>query len=347
MTNRSNLTQAKSNKNDEFYTQLIDIENELKHYKDHFKDKVVYCNADDPRVSNFFHYFSYNFEYLGLKKLITTCYKNQQMDLFSMHDQESAIALIYEGEKDKGRVPTIEDIGVIELKGDGDFRSPEAIEFLKEADIVVTNPPFSLFREYVAQLVEYKKDFLIIGNFNSVTYKEVFPLIKEDKIWTGVSPRSMKFETPEGEIKTVNAKWFTNLDIKKRHEEMILYKKYNDDDYPEFDNCNAINVDKTNEIPMDYEGVMGVPITCLESYNPKQFEIVGITKTWDDFASKIYPRQIQVSSNGRKSEVTKLNDGGVIRLEKPPEKGTYYLVDDEIFIQKYARILIKNKKVVK
>ncbi len=347
MTNRSNLTQAKSNKNDEFYTQLIDIENELKHYKDHFKDKVVYCNADDPRVSNFFHYFSYNFEYLGLKKLITTCYQNQEMDLFSMHDRENAIALIYEGEKDNGRVPTVENIGVIELKGDGDFRSPEAIEFLKEADIVVTNPPFSLFREYVAQLVEYKKDFLIIGNFNSVTYKEVFPLIKEDKIWTGVSPRSMKFETPEGEIKTVNAKWFTNLDIKKRHEEMILYKKYNDDDYPEFDNCNAINVDKTNEIPMDYEGVMGVPITFLESYNPKQFEIVGITKTWDDFASKIYPRQIQVSSNGRKSEVTKLNDGGVIRLEKPPEKGTYYLVDDEIFIQKYARILIKNKKVVK
>jgi hypothetical protein len=182
-----NFQKAKINKNDEFYTQLPDIENELKHYKDYFKDKVVYCNADDPRVSNFFHYFSYNFEYLGLKKLITTCYKNQQIDLFSMHNQDSAIALVYEGEKDKGRVPTIENIGVIELKGDGDFRSPEAIEFLKEADIVVTNPPFSLFRDYMAQLIEYNKDFLIIGNFNSVTYKEVFPLIQNNKMWTGIS----------------------------------------------------------------------------------------------------------------------------------------------------------------
>lgn len=153
MSLNKNLSQARVSRNDEFYTQLKDIENELRHYKDHFKGKTVYCNADDPRVSNFFHYFSYNFEYLGLKKLITTCYKNQEMDLFSMHDQESAIALVYEGEKDNGRVPTVENIGVIELSGDGDFRSSEAIEFLKEADIVVTNPPFSLFREYVAQLI--------------------------------------------------------------------------------------------------------------------------------------------------------------------------------------------------
>ncbi len=164
-----NLRRASKTKNDEFYTQLKDIEKELRHYKDHFKGKVVYCNADDPRVSNFFHYFSYNFEHLGLKKLITTCYKNQEMDLFSMHDQESAIALVYEGEKDNGRVPTVDNIGVIELKGDGDFRSPEAIEFLKEADIVVTNPPFSLFREYIDQLMEYNKKFLIIGNINALT----------------------------------------------------------------------------------------------------------------------------------------------------------------------------------
>lgn len=159
MANR-NFQRAKANKNDEFYTQLKDIEDELRHYKDHFKNKVVYCNADDPRVSNFFHYFSYNFEYLGIKKLITTCYKNQEMDLFSMHNQESAIALVYEGEKDNGRVPTIENIGIIELEGDGDFRSPEAIKFLREADIVVTNPPFSLFREYIAQIMEYEKNFL-------------------------------------------------------------------------------------------------------------------------------------------------------------------------------------------
>lgn len=178
MSLKANLTQAKRNKKDEFYTQLKDIENELRHYKDHFKGKTVYCNADDPRVSNFFHYFSYNFEHLGLKKLITTCYKNQEMDLFSMHDYESAIALVYEGEKDNGRVPTVENIGVIELRGDGDFRSPEAIEFLKEADIVVTNPPFSLFREYVAQLIEYDKDFIIVGHQNAITYKETFPLLK-------------------------------------------------------------------------------------------------------------------------------------------------------------------------
>lgn len=182
MSLKANLTQAKRNKKDEFYTQLKDIENELRHYKDHFKGKTVYCNADDPRVSNFFHYFSYNFEHLGLKKLITTCYKNQEMDLFSMHDYESAIALVYEGEKDNGRVPTVENIGVIELRGDGDFRSPEAIEFLKEADIVVTNPPFSLFREYVAQLIEYDKDFIIVGHQNAITYKETFPLLKDNKI---------------------------------------------------------------------------------------------------------------------------------------------------------------------
>src|SRR5690554_6125645 len=180
-----NLHQAKNNKKDEFYTQLSDIERELKYYKKHFKDKVVYCNCDDPRISNFFHYFSYNFEQLGLKKLITTCYKNQQIDLFTKHESEQAIYLEYKGEKDGGNVPTIENIGVHNLHGDGDFRSEECIELLKEADIVVTNPPFSLFREYVAQLMEYNKKFLIIGNINALSYKEIFPLIAENKIWLG------------------------------------------------------------------------------------------------------------------------------------------------------------------
>ncbi len=322
-----NFQTAKANKNDEFYTQLSDIENELKHYKEHFKDKVVYCNADDPRVSNFFHYFSYNFEYLGLKKLITTCYKNQQMDLFSMHDRESAIALVYEGEKDNGRVPTIENIGVIELKGDGDFRSPEAIEFLKEADIVVTNPPFSLFREYMAQLMEYEKEFLIIGNYGSVIYKEIFPLIQNNKVWTGVSPRSMSFKTPEGKTRTVNAKWFTNLDIPKRHEELILFKKYNEEDYPTYVNYNAIEVSRVSDIPMDYEGNIGVPITFIENYNPDQFELIGdslgLAKPMDKFA--------------RKGEY--MQGGPKFYLKEQDKKYKYKRL--------YDRIVIRNKKVIK
>lgn len=311
-----NLRKASKTKNDEFYTQLKDIEKELRHYKNHFKDKVVYCNADDPRVSNFFHYFSYNFEHLGLKKLITTCYKNQEMDLFSMHDQESAIALIYEGEKDNGRVPTVENIGIIELNGDGDFRSPEAIEFLKEADIVITNPPFSLFREYIEQLIEYNKKFLVIGNINALTYKETFNYIKEDKMWLGYNT-TRYFLQPDGSLfETARTFWYTNLDIEKRHEDIILYKKYNEKDYPKYDNYNAINIDKTNEIPMDYEGYMGVPITFMDKYNPGQFEILGIMNTGEE------------------------NKG--IRLPDTPH-GRPIINGKE----KYLRILIRNKKVVK
>lgn len=267
-----NLRRAQLNENDEFYTRLSDIENELRHYREHFKGKTVYCNCDDPRVSNFFHYFSYNFDHLGLKKLITTCYKNKQMDLFSLHDQEKAIALVYEGEKNSGRVPTVENIGILYLEGDGDFRSPEAIEFLKETDIIVTNPPFSLFREYVAQLIEYDKKFLIIGNHNAITYKEIFPLIKNNTVWTGYSPRSMEFETPSGELKSINASWFTNLDIAKRHEKLILYKRYSPEEYPKYDNYDAIEVGEVNRIPVDYEGVMGVPVTFLDKYNPAQLK---------------------------------------------------------------------------
>ncbi len=369
MSLKANLTQAKRNKRDEFYTQLKDIENELRHYKDHFKGKVVYCNADDPRVSNFFHYFSYNFEYLGLKKLITTCYKNQEMDLFSMHDQESAIALVYEGEKDNGRVPTIENIGVIELSGDGDFRSPEAIKFLKEADIVVTNPPFSLFREYVNQLIEYDKDFIIVGHQNAITYKEIFPLLKDNKMWLGygfkggyahfINKEYENYATStnqkEGMIRVSGVVWFTNLDIDKRHEELILYKKYNKEEYPTYDNYNAINVDKTNDIPKDYEGVMGVPITFLNRFNPDQFEILGMTKTPICFDNaeeaqriKIYEGVTQHSKNGKTSSGNKVNDGPALLLEAPPENKVYYTVPglEGYLVAPYARILIKNKKVV-
>lgn len=271
-----NLHSAKNAKKDEFYTQLSDIERELKYYKHHFKDKVVYCNCDDPRVSNFFHYFSYNFEKLELKKLITTCYKNQSIDLFSQNDSEQAIYLEYIGDKNKNFVPDPNEIGIKHLKGDGDFRSKETIELLKQADIVVTNPPFSLFREYVAQLVEYNKKFLIIGNNNSISYKEIFQLIKENKIWLGYNCVRW-FDTPkDGIVEGARSFWFTNLDIAKRHEDLILYKTYNEKEYPKYDNYDAIEVSKTKDIPMDYEGIMGVPITFLDKYNPEQFEILGL-----------------------------------------------------------------------
>ena len=293
MANKT-LQQARKNKYDEFYTQLPDIENELKHYHAHFKGKTVLCNCDDPRVSNFFHYFSYNFEHLGLKKLITTCYKSQERDLFSQNDSEHAIYLEYTGNKTGGRVPKPEEIGIKHLKGDGDFRSPECIELLKEADIVVTNPPFSLFREYVAQLVEYNKKFLIIGNKNAITYKGIFELISKNKLWLGVRNinQDMWLLLPddcEKYEKMINGKkskhimacWFTNLDHKKRHEKLILYKKYTPEAYPKYDNYDAINVDKVADIPYDYDGVMGVPITFLDKYNPEQFEIVAFRKGTD------------------------------------------------------------------
>ena len=286
----TNLTLAKANKKDEFYTQLSDIEKELKHYKKHFKDKVVLCNCDDPRVSNFFHFFSYNFEKLGLKKLIATCYKNQDMDLFSQNNSERAIYLEYNGDKNRNNVPDAEEIGIKHLQGDGDFRSKECIELLKQADIVVTNPPFSLFREYVSQLVEYDKKFVIIGHQNAITYKEIFKLIKENKIWLGfgftggaghfINTQYENYATAtdkkEGMIRVSGVHWFTNLDINKRHEDLILYKKYNEEEYPKYENFDAINVDVTKDIPVDYTGAMGVPITFIDKYNPDQFEIIGL-----------------------------------------------------------------------
>lgn len=305
MTNKSlntNLHQAKSNKKDEFYTQLPDIERELAHYKKHFENKVVYCNCDDPRISNFFHYFSYNFESLRLKKLITACYKNQERDLFSQHDSEQAIYLEYKGDRNKNKVPDPEEIGVKYLKGDGDFRSQECIKLLKQADIVVTNPPFSLFREYVTQLMECKKKFVIIGNINAVTYKEIFKLIKENKIWLGHSIHSgdREFGVPNDYplnaatsridengnkfIRVKGVRWFTNLDYTERYEDLILYKTYkgNESDYPKYDNYDAIEVSKTKDIPVDYKGAMGVPITFLDKYNPGQFEIIKFRKGDDD-----------------------------------------------------------------
>ncbi len=361
------LHKAKKAKNDEFYTVLSDIENELRHYKGHFKNKVVFCNCDDPRVSNFFHYFSYNFEKLGLKKLITTCYKNQNWELFSQHDSEKAIYLEYEGDKNGNNIPDAEEIGINKLKADGDFRSKECIELLKQADIVVTNPPFSLFREYVAQLIEYDKMFLIVGTWNVITYKEIFPLIKGNKIWIGVNsnrnfsgfivPKHYPMHGTEARIdedgnrivSSNNTCWFTNLDNAKRHEELILYKKYKSEEFPTYDNYTAIEVSKTNDIPIDYKGVMGVPITFMNKYNPEQFEILGATQRGchDEVPdTKKYGDYWEVRQNGEKtgSSGGKTNENA--NLVGNDGKKNYFINKDGTIIQSaYQRIFIKHKRL--
>ena len=312
MSGNKSLHSAARDKNDEFYTQLTDIEKELRYYKDHFKDKVVFCNCDDPFESNFFKYFVLNFNRLELKKLIATCYasspiSNKQLSIFDVtgndeRDEDvpykAIVTKVYDITGDGG----IDMLDVAELfkagenqltalKKDGDFESDECIELLRESDIVVTNPPFSKFRSYVKLLTDHEKKFIIIGNQNAITYKEIFPLLKENKIWLGYKTGDMSFTVPDyyepretrywedenGQKwrSLGNICWFTNLDIKKRHEEMILIKKYSPEEYPKYDNYNAINVDKIKDIPCDYDGIMGVPITFLDKYNPDQFEIIG------------------------------------------------------------------------
>ena len=335
----SNLHKASKAKKDEFYTQLSDIERELRYYKHHFKDKVIYCNCDDPRVSNFFHYFSYNFERLELKKLIATCYKNQSVDLFSQNDSEQAIYLEYTGDKNGNKIPDPNEIGIKPLKGDGDFRSEESINLLMQADIIVTNPPFSLFREYVSQLIEHDKKFVIIVSQNSISYKEIFKLIKENKIWLGYNAVK-RFTMPEDyEHNSVkiedgikyavfgNVCWFTNLDIAKRHEDLILYKAYNSEEYPTYDNYNAIEVSKVTEIPIDYKGAMGVPITFLDKYNPEQFEILGITdrENASGLKTKTYTKE-EVSNPGDLNRRAAIKTGNTYKAT-------------------YARLLIQNKKL--
>jgi Adenine-specific methyltransferase EcoRI len=294
-TKNQSLTKARDAKQDEFYTQLSDIERELKHYKKHFNGNVVYCNCDDPRVSNFFYYFSYNFKKLGVNKLITTCYRDQSGDLFSRNDSEQAVYLEYSGGNNGTGIPDPKKIGIRHLKGDGDFRSLESIELLKQADVVVTNPPFSLFREYLAQLIKHDKKFLIVGNQNASKYNEVFPLIQNGKIWLGHNSGDMVFKVPDyyeprdtrywvdadGQKwrSLGNTCWFTNLDLAKRHEDLILYREYSPDEYPSYVNYDAIEVGKTSDIPKDFNGAMGVSVTFLNKYNPDQFELVGSSRT--------------------------------------------------------------------
>lgn len=347
---KRNIDKAKEAKKDEFYTQLDDINNELKHYREHFRGKTVLCNCDDPRISNFFTYFAYNFEFLGLKKLITTCYKNQNVDLFSQNQSEQAVYLIYEGDKNGNHTPDANEIGVIPLKGDGDFRSKECIELLKEADIVVTNPPFSLFREYVAQLMEYGKEFLIIGNQNALSYKEIFPLIRDNKMWLGASIHSgdRKFWVPEDYelkaagcgidatgrkfIRVKGVRWFTNLDYKERHEDLILYKNYTPDLYPKYENYDAINVNKTEDIPCDYEGIMGVPITFMDKYNPDQFEIIGL-----GIANLGLSIGVQPYKPEHKKYRKEIQKRGAV-------DGDLYMMNGDEVVVPYARILIRRKK---
>lgn len=319
-TKNNNLARAKAAKNDEFYTQLSDIENELSHYKEHFRGKVIFCNCDDPYESNFFKYFAMNFRELGIKKLISTSYATSKIAFNQLQFDGRDIDIITKKKPYKIELERVEDIngdGAIDLEdvelmlkkeppkvleGDGDFRSEECVELLKQADIVVSNPPFSLFREYIGQLMEYNKKFVIIGNKNCITYKEVFTLIKDNKLWVGNTSMSkdLLFDIPkkyadellkdekkgssyrivDGIVKGRSASiWLTNLDIGKRHEELILYKSYNANDYPKYDNYNAINVDKVAEIPCDYKGIMGVPITFMDKYCPEQFEIIGLIAT--------------------------------------------------------------------
>ena len=290
------LKEAKRLKKDEFYTQLSDIEKELKYYKKHFKNKVVYCNTDDPGISNFYKYFALNFKELGLKKVIASCYKEQKRDLFNNGEFERGFYYEYTGAKEEKNIPSLDNVSY--FNGDGDFRSSESIELLKKADIVVTNPPFSLFREFVAQLVKYNKKFLIIGNINAITYKEIFKLIKENQVWLGINlgrgisgfivPEHYELYGTEARIDSFgnrivspnNALWLTNLDNFKRHEDIELTQRYygNENKYPKYDNYDGINVNKTKDIPLDYKGHIGVPITFLHKFNPEQFEIIKFRK---------------------------------------------------------------------
>ncbi len=389
------LNTARMAKKDEFYTMFYDIETEMEAYLDYnpdvFRGKTVLLPCDDPEWSNFTKYFAQNFEALGLKKLISTSYA-QDSKLYKKGVQLQLSFLEMESPKfDKSKTNTHGKIFVLDkdvtgdgmvnladlqwdyLEGDGDFRSDEVKRLRDEADIIVTNPPFSLFREFLAWIVEAGKQFVIIGNINCVTYKEVFPLIKDNKVWMGCTIHSgdREFRVPdeyplnasgwrideEGNkfIRVKGVRWYTNIEHGRRHQPLSLmtmadnikyskHKEVRGRKYAAYDNYNAIEIPFTDAIPCDYDEWMGVPISFLAKYCPEQFEIVGITKTWIGMANKIYPKQIQVSKTGKKTIVTKLNDGPVIELDGPQDGEVYYVVDGKYYTQAYARILIRKKQ---
>lgn len=381
----STLHSAKQQKNDEFYTQLADIENELKHYKDQFRGKIVFCNCDDPFESNFFKYFASSFNYLGLKKLIATSYSGSpitgtQLSLFEVKGlkpdgkQPFKIEINEVPDTDGDGAIDISDVEYLlkndkntatPLKDGGDFRSDECIELLKQSDIVCTNPPFSLFREYVGQLVEHDKKFLIIGSKNAITYKDIFKLIKENKLWIGYgfaggnayfrTPNAREFasgvyDEKTGLVKFRNVGWFTNMDFEERHEDLQLYRKYTPELYTKYDNYNAINVDKTADIPMDYNGEIGVPITFLDRFNPDQFEVLGITSGRDEFKAKPSKRYVnprQINKDGSVTNGSKANTRATLLLKNKPSD-IYYTADNaDGYLQiLYARIIIRRKAKV-
>lgn len=385
MASNNDLGAAKTAKKDEFYTQLTDIEKEMRYYRKHFKGKTVFCNCDDPFESNFFKYFVLNFNRLGLKKLIATCYatspiSGQQLSLFDVVGGDESIrnkpykaivTKVYDTTGDGGvdmfdvaELFKQHENELVELEGDGDFRSEECLALLDEADIVVTNPPFSLFREYVNVLVEHEKHFIIIGNVNAITYKEFFPLLKDNKVWIGASIHSgdRAFYVPDDYplnaagcgvddsgrrfIRVKGVRWYTNLDLKQRHEEMILVKRYSPEAYPHFDNYDAINVNKTADIPCDYDGVMGVPITFLDRYSPEQFEIVGYTaKDMGVECFKFY-QDLEQSMNGKPfvRNMKSARFSPMISVPERPSKTCYRASNaDGYLLKTYGRVLIRNK----
>lgn len=352
--NNDNLKKAKKEKNDEFYTQLSDIEKELGHYKEDFKDKVVFCNCDDPEESNFWNYFALNFEFLGLKKLVSTHYEDEKPSY--------KLEIIKDINGD-GKINKLDTVKT-PLKQNGDFRSPECISILEESDIVVTNPPFSLFRDYVAQLIEYDKKFIIIGNQNSITYKEIFKLIKENKIWLGYGfnrgvahfinkhyvDYASDLDHKEGMIRVSGIVWFSNVETKKRHEDIILYKTYNghEEEYPKYENYDAINVDKVKEIPLDYDGEIGVPITFIDKYNPDQFEIIALGIVGSiDFSSNKKMELLDKDGNST-GKFTNNAKGTLYRKYNPLRDKTPNFKDyetGELYSSIYARIIIKKKQI--
>ncbi|MDK2980011.1 MAG: hypothetical protein PWQ55_358 [Chloroflexota bacterium] len=380
------LDNAKKNKEDEFYTQLPDIEAEMRHYKNQFRDKIVFCNCDDPYESNFFKYFAMNFNFLGLKKLIATSYTDspvtgEQLSLFEVkdlnvcngdakHSYKIEISEVTDENKD-GAIDLVDIKHLLKnkknaltfLEGSGDFRSKECIDLLKEVDIVVTNPPFSLFREYVAQLIKYKKKLVIIGSINAITYKEVFPLLRDNKLWLGYNNGDMEFRVPdyyepratryreENGIKyrsMGNIYWYTNLDIQKRHESLTLYKHYTPEEYPHYENYEAINVNRVAEIPYDYDGAMGVPITFLDKYNPEQFEVIalGIVGSIEFSCEK----KMEILKKGKPTGKYTINAKGTLYRKynpkidsKPPAFKD--IETGELYSSIFARIIIRKKGV--
>ena len=354
---------ARKKKADEFYTQLSDIEMEMRHYIGQFKNKTIFCNCDDPYESNFFKYFAMNFNFLGLKKLIATCYMgspiaNTQLSLFDYEPQDDKttksphkIEIVEVDDYNKDGAIDLADVEYLlrnkknvltRLNGDGDFRSDECVELLKESDIVVTNPPFSLFREYVAQLVEYEKQFIIIGNKNAITYREIFKQFRDGKMWLGYRNinADMWFIVPENyecekvvdgvRLKHIMGCWFTNLDTTKRHENMTLYKQYNSDEFPRFENFDAININVVTDIPCDYLGAMGVPVTFLDKHNPEQFEIIGLGISNSGLEAGVSPYK----SEHKKYRKEVQKRGAV--------DGDLYIMDNGVVVVPYARILIKR-----